>query len=379
MIRKRRLLFLVNVDWFFVSHRSAVPRAAKSAGWDVHLATTFTKHAAELEADGFIIHEIPLKRGLQEPLDALLYMFRVLFLSRRIRPDIVHTVTIVPNLIGGLGAQFAKVPVIVFAISGLGYHFTQNDQRKQKLSARAARLMYRFDLRRNRDRVIFQNESDCEEIEALANLPADRSLLLPGMGVSLKTFFPCPETKKLEKKRPIVLFAARHLCDNGLREFVEVARILSAQIDAKFVVVGAPDEGNPACVSEKELSDWKAEGLIEWLGQRSDMADQLRNAEIYVLPSYREGFPKRIMEASACGIPTITTDVPRCRDAIRPDVTGLLVPVADARALSTAIKKLVEDPQLRADLGRNARAEAQDLFDMEKIAGRHIKLYETCL
>lgn len=376
MTKCRRLLFVVNVDWFFVSHRLAVGRAAISVGWEVHLATTFTKHALELEQEGFILHDIPLRRGISNPWELLRYGWRIFRVCSRLRPDLVHAVSIVPNLIGGLAMQFARVPSIVFGVSGLGYLFTRKDTAIKRFSSLAAHLLYRIVLRRKLDWVIVQNSDDFEWVAKATGLPKQRCVLIPGMGVDLNEYTPCEHAAAALPERPIVLFAARLLYDKGLREFVEAADILSMTTSARFVVVGGLDEGNPACVQAKEINRWKESGLIEWLGPQAELSRIFKSAWVYVLPSYREGFPKSIMEAAASGIPTITTDVPGCRDAIIPNVTGLLVPVADASALSSAVKELLDNPEKRMHFARNARAHAENKFDISKITKIHLDLYE---
>ena len=371
MTRSRTLLFLVNVDWFFSSHRLSVGRAALRAGWRVHIATAITHLRPELEAEGFIVHDVSLKRGSNNPIYIAVYFVRVFLLLRRIRPDVLHTVTIVPVLFGGLAAQLAKVPFVVASISGLGYLFSSP---RANLRRKLVGLVYKGAVRRKQDIVIFQNLDDCAELRRIAYLRREQVVLIPGMGVDIGKFHPSNGTSQASV---VVLFAARLLNDKGIREFVEAARLLETREDVEFTVVGCPDPGNPESVSGMTLRQFQSSASISWRGFREDMALEYSNADIYVLPSYREGFPKTIMEASASGLPTITTDVPGCRDAVVHGVTGFVVPKRRASALGVAIETLLDEPELRSEMGLNAREHAVANFDQDVIASRHVDIYES--
>jgi len=176
---------------------------------------------------------------------------------------------------------------------------------------------------------------------------------------------------------PIVLLAARLLVDKGVREFVHAAELVNkTKVRARFVLVGEIDKFNPASIQEQELSTWKENGLVELWGYRNDMENVLSNATIVVLPSYREGFPKILVEAASCGRVIITTDVPGCRDAIEKDVTGLLVPVRNARTLAKAVSELLNDPSLCKKMGIAGRERAERLFDIKKIVVEHTDIYK---
>jgi glycosyltransferase involved in cell wall biosynthesis len=241
--------------------------------------------------------------------------------------------------------------------------------------------LYRVALGHRNLRVIFQNEDDRASVSALARLPPERSTVIRGSGVDLESFrYHEPEGGRT----PVVMLACRWLADKGVREFCEAARALRARAaqgagPARFVLVGDTDPGNPASLTMDELRKYADEGSIELWGRRADMPAVLAEADIVVLPSYREGLPKVLLEAAACGRPVVTTDVPGCRDAIEPGVTGVLVPVRDAGALADAIDALLHDPARRLEMGRAGRQLAERCFDVRQVVEEHLRIYDQLL
>ena len=200
--------------------------------------------------------------------------------------------------------------------------------------------------------------------------------LIPGSGVDCSRFLP-PAAETRAAKEPLqVLFAARLLWDKGLAEFIEAARELKAENRAlKFLLAGASDPGNPAAVPEETILSWQTEGLVEWLGHVSEMPALLARADMVVLPSYREGLSKSLIEAAACARPLITTDAPGCRQVVTHEVNGLLVPVRDAKALARAIARLQDDPALARRLGQAARQKALTEFDERIVIAQTLTVY----
>lgn len=376
---KPRLLFVVNVDWFFLSHRLPIARQALAQGFEVHIATTLTHGHDELVAHGLVVHPIQLQRG-SSGLGSAVRAFRdMLAVMRRTRPDIVHLVTIQPVLLGGIAARLARVPAMVAAISGLGFVFLARGWRAAARRV-AIRLLYRLALGHPNSKVIFQNENDRQTVSQLAGLADVSSVLIRGSGVSLDAFQPSP----LPEGPPVVMLAARLLSDKGVREFVDAARALRRQVPTdqlapRFVLVGDTDADNPASLARAELERWQAEGVVELWGQRDDMPAVLAQATVVVLPSYREGLPKVLIEAAAAGRPVVTTDVPGCRDAITPGVTGLLVPPKNAAALAEAIHTLLRDRDRCARMGAAGRVLAEQAFDVNRVVAQHLAVYRGLL
>jgi len=367
----RRILFVVNVDWFFLSHRLPLAQAAQKAGFEVHLATTLTDRAAELQAHGFIVHPLRMDRRSASPMAAAKLLWALLRLMRSVRPAVVHLVTVKPVLLGGLAARLAGVPKVIAAISGLGFIFTATGA-GAALRRRVVSAMYRVAVARKSVTVIFQNEDDQHTLQQFAGISPAQCVLVRGSGVDLEQWQatplpPCP---------PVVLMASRLLRDKGVVEFVEAARILKGYRSARFVLVGDPDDGNPTSLHKQDLQAWGEEGVIEWWGRRDDMPAVLASAHIVVLPSYREGLPKGLIEAAASGRAVITTDVPGCRDAIEPGVSGLLVNVRDAQSLADGIKALLDHPQRIEAMGLQGRYLAEQAFDIKEVVARHLRLYQ---
>jgi glycosyltransferase involved in cell wall biosynthesis len=371
----RRLLFVVNVDTFFLSHRLPIAEAALRAGYEVHVAAALTAHRREeFDVRGIHVHRLPVARSSANPFSALRLLAALYSLFRRVRPDLVHLVTIKPVLLGGIAARLARVPAVVAAVSGLGYVFMAKGG-WALLRRKLVEAAYRLSLGHPNASVIFQNQDDRAVIERAAGLQEGQSELIRGSGVDLREFQPTP----LSTQAPIVLLAARLLGDKGVHEFVDAARRLHGHAGARFVLAGDVDPGNPSSLTREQLDALVKEGVVEWWGHRQDMPQVLSAATLVVLPSYREGLPKVLIEAAACGRPVVTTDVPGCRDAVVPGQTGLLVPAKDAVALRDAIRTLLDDPQARSQMGIAGRHLAETAFNVDHVVARHLEIYDRKL
>lgn len=207
-------------------------------------------------------------------------------------------------------------------------------------------------------------------------LREEKTEIVRGSGVDLEGYACHPE----RPGNPVVVMAGRLLRDKGIEEFIEAGRMLAARgVQARFLIVGDPDPGNPSSVSVEQVARWKAEGVAEFLGFRRDIARIFRESHLVALPSYREGLPKVLIEAAACGRAVVTTDVPGCRDAIEDGVTGLLVPVRDAGALADALQRLIENPEERRAMGRAGRDLAEREFAIENVVDAHVAIYDELL
>lgn len=366
-----RLLFIVNVDWFFLSHRLPLAIAAIKAGYEVHLAAAITVHRQEIEGFGITVHPLNIDRSSASPVEAAKLLRDLFSLMRQVSPSVVHLVTIKPVLLGGLAARLTRVPRVVAAISGLGYVFTASGG-----VARLRRLLvsslYRLALSRKNVRVIFQNGDDQALLQHHTGISDSQVVRIRGSGVDLSAW----TVQSLPDGSPVVMMASRLLKDKGVLEFVEAARLLHGHQSARFVLVGDVDVGNPTSLCVEELDVWVKQGVIEWWGQRSDMNAVLSMAHIVVLPSYREGLPKGLIEAAASGRAVITTDVPGCRDAIEPGISGLLVQVRDSQALAQGIRTLLDDPDRTKAMGAAGRHLAEQSFDVREVIAQHLELYE---
>lgn len=372
---KPKLMFVVNLDKFFMSHRLQIAQAALQHGFEVHVVTGLTSYMDKMRALGLIVHPLSLDRRSVGILSNGRTFFQILRVFMQVKPDVVHLVTIKPVLLGGFAARLAGVHGVVAAISGLGFVFTSYGI-KARFRRWLVEGLYRLALGHNTLKVIFQNEDDRASLVKLSGLSRKKTTLISGSGVDLDEYPVSP----LPKSTPIVILAARLLIDKGVREFVEAAHLLKDhRSNARFVLVGNPDTGNPATITEDELSGWLSKGVIEHWGYHDDMPHVLSLSHIVVLPSYREGLPKILIEAAACGRPVITTNVPGCRDAIKENKTGLLVPLRDAEALAKAINRLLVDRNLCEEMGRAGRELAEQAFNVKHVVKQHLHIYNELL
>ena len=372
---QKNILFVVNAPEFFLSHRLPLAVAAADAGYKVHVATAGGPGAFLIKEKGFVYHEVPFARSGQNPLRELNTILELLRLLTALKPELIHAVTIKPVLYGGIAARLAGTSSMVAAVSGLGTVFTSSSVVAHIRRWLVIRL-YRAALRQERLAVIFQNPDDRDTLLKLGLINTRQVRMIRGSGVQLANFPFLPEPSS----SPVVVMAARLLRDKGVLEFSEAARLLHERgVDVEMRLIGSPDPGNPTSVSEQDHDLWAREGFVRLLGYRTDIAEQYAAANIVCLPSYREGLPKSLVEAAACGRAVVTTDVPGCRDAIIPGVTGVLVPVKDAAALADAIQHLINDPALRERMGRAGRQLAEESFAIERIVDQHMTIYRELL
>lgn len=366
----KKLVFFVNVDWFFVSHRLPIALTALNEGYSVHLICKVTNKKEILESYGIHVHDISLSRSGYNIFQEFITLVKCFFVIKKIAPDIIHSVTIKPVIYGNIISRILSVPVRVSSISGLGYLFISN-----KFSTKLARIfvskLYRLALS-GAFKIIFQNRSDLATIRDLGAIEEKQELIIRGSGVNLSEFCPSEEPKG----RPVVLFSGRLLKDKGVLEFIDAAITLkSLAPEIRMVLVGDIDEGNPNSITHKQLSVWCSEGYVEHWGYSDDMPSVLSKSNLVVLPSYREGLPKSLIEAAASKRAVITTDVPGCRDAITPNKTGILIPVRNSKKLASAILDLVKDDENRKALARCGRKLAEREFDINKVIEQHMAIY----
>jgi glycosyltransferase involved in cell wall biosynthesis len=361
----------VNVDWFFISHRLPIALGAIELGYEVHLVCGDTGRLGELERFGLIVHPLTIVRGEAGIGSSLKTFLEILSLFKHVQPDIVHLVTIKPVLFGGMAARLLGVESVVAAVSGLGFIFV-NSGVKARLRRMVVGLLYRLALGKKNLKVIFQNPDDRDRLCSLAGIQKDKTEMIRGSGVDLSKY---PETVA-PSGVPVVVLVARLLNDKGVMEFVEAAKQLKYQgYHARFCLVGDIDPDNPASLTVDDLASIEASGNVELWGYRTDIPSVLGSATIVALPSYREGLPKVLLEAAACGRAVVTTDVPGCRDAIESGVTGLLVPSRDAAELAKAIALLLDNPARCAAIGLAGRRLAESEFDVSKVVERHLRIY----
>ena len=365
----RRLLYVVNEDWAFLLNRLPMARAAQRAGFEVHVATRVSNGAAAIEAEGFTLHPIPLRRGGISPLSAIPAIFALRQITGRIKPDIAHHSGLQCCVFGSIAALGRKFPY-VSALTGMGYVYTSATWRTRLLKTILKWILPSL-LNRPGDIVLVQNPDDRAALVDLG-LSEARIVLIPGSGVDTDALLPLPEPDG-----PITYgFAGRLLTDKGIRALVAAHDTVRGQgLDTNLLIAGNPDPANPASVSLREVNEWAQRPGITWLGHVKDIASLWKRCHFAILPSHREGLPGSLMEAAACGRAMIATDAPGCREIVIDDQTGLLVPIEDPRALAQAIVRLATSPELRARYGQAARELVVTKLSASIIGEQVVRLY----
>ena len=376
-MKQLKILFVVSEDWYFCSHRLPVAKAAVQAGYEVVVATRISDRRATIEEAG--IRVIPLKYMRRSSLNVfreLAALSELFGIFRKERPNLVHQVAIKPVLYGSLILKVTGLACKVNALGGLGFIFSS----KQLLAGLIRPFFLRFFrllLNGKSSVLILQNQDDFVLMTTKAGVQPQRVRLIRGAGVNLERYV----SKPLPTGVPIVMLAARMIWDKGVGEFVTAACLLREHgVQARFVLVGEPDPENPSSVALEQLKKWTELGVVEWWGYRDDMEEVLSLASVVCLPSYYgEGLPKVLIEAAACGRAIVTTDMPGCRDAIEPNITGVLVQARDADALADAVQSLIDDPVRLSQLGASGRMLVEREFGIEKVVATHLRIYEELM
>jgi len=372
---KPHILFFITEDWYFWSHRLPIARAARGAGFKVLVATRVGQHKERIENEGFRLIPIGLERKSKNVLKELLSIFEIIKIYRRERPVIVHHVAVKPVLYGSWAARIAGVPGVVNALAGLGFIFVAQGW-KAKILRQLIVFAYRSAFSAKNTIGIFQNPEDLNLFIDARIVKAEKAALIRGSGVDAVRFTPLPEQTSI----PTIVLASRMLWDKGVGEFVDAARILKKDgFKCRMILIGNPDPENPASIPEEILNGWHSEGIVEWWGHREDMPEVFAQSNIVVLPSYREGLPKVLLEAASCGRAIVATDVPGCREIVRHNENGLLVPPHDSKSLADALKSLIGNPELRARMGTRGREIVEAEFSEEIVVRQTMEVYKKLL
>lgn len=364
-----KILLFANTDWYLYNFRLSLAKELRAQGHEVTLVSPPGSFQQLLQNADFPWISFPLSRQGFNPFHELKSIWQLVQLYRRIRPDIVHHFTIKPVIYGSIAARILGIRGIINSITGLGHLFIDQGWNTRLLRT-AAIWLYRISLPHTY--VIFENPEDRDIFIQRKFLKAGQTHLIMGTGVDVDKFQPTPRTNEV----PVVLFSSRMLVTKGLLEFIEAAQILKQKgANARFVLAGTTDPGNPASLPEEQISAWKHSDALEWWGWQDDMPAALARADIFCLPSYREGVPNALLEAAACGLPIVTTDAPGCRDVVTDNVNGLLVPVKNAKALADALEILIISRNIRARMGTAGREIAMEQFSTSKVNRETLAVY----
>ena len=373
-----RIVLFANTDWYLYNFRRSLALELQRQGYELLLISPPGPYGEKLRALGLRWEPVPMDRRSLNPLREAALLWYLVRVLRREKPALVHGFTIKCAVSGSLAARLAGVPARVNAVAGMGYVFSSSDA-KARLLRPLVRLLLRIALDGDNARLVLQNPDDVALFERAKLVAPERIRLIAGSGVDCSRFVPT-EHVRAPGEPYRVLLAARLLWDKGIAEFIEAARRLRGEGDAMvFQLAGDPDPGNPAAVPDATLRGWVDEGVVQWLGHVDDMPALFASVDMVVLPSYREGLPKGLIEAAACALPLVTTDVPGCREVVRDGVEGLLVPVRDADSLAEAIARLYADPALAGQLGAAARERALAEFDEGIVIRRTLDVYRELL
>ncbi|MFP7655874.1 glycosyltransferase family 4 protein [Chryseobacterium proteolyticum] len=372
----KRLLMVANVDWFFISHRLCIAQQASRAGWKVFVACEDTGRRNEIEVDGITFLDFKFSRSGINPVEEVKTLRQFYQLYKSIKPDIVHHITLKPVTYGSIVAKTLNIRGVLNAVSGLGYNFTGD--RKGAVQRMMIRLMrYGFD--RDKLTVIFQNDDDQKAFENLRILsPKNKIVRIKGSGVDLVKF---PKSPFPSFDRVKVLLPIRMLWDKGVKELKEASDLLKNKYHNKLQIIlsGLADEDNKAGVPSSYLKKWQDGNYVTWIGYQKDMVKVYQDSHIVVLPSYREGMPKTLIEACAIGRAIITTDAIGCRECVDEGVNGLKVPVYSVQELADAIEKLMLNHDLIAKMGDESRKKAELEFDVNSVIKKHLEIYSSLI
>ena len=364
-----KVILFANTDWYIYNFRLALAKELQARGNEVILISPPGEFHDRLQASGFEWIPFSLSRQGTNPINELRTLWSLIHLYYRIKPDIVHHFTIKPVIYGSLAAQILGIKGIINSITGLGHLFIDTSFITRILLG-FTKILYRLGL--HRTQVIFENPEDQNTFIKHRFIKPEQTHLILGTGVNIDKFSPV----KSENEIPLVLFASRLLATKGLKEFVDAAYILKQKgIRARFAIAGTPDPGNPASISPEQINAWEESGTVEIWGWQSDMPSILAQADIFCLPSYREGVPSALLEACASALPIVATHVPGCRDVVIHNINGLLVPPKNSQALADALEKLIISPDLRDQMGKSGRQFALVKFSLDKIIQQTLAVY----
>jgi len=368
-----RVALVSRCAWTLYNFRSGLIRSLKEKGATVIGGGAGGDGFEEQIRDlGVPFFDLPVdKRGINPAMDVKL-LYALYRWYRKERPEIVHHFTIKPVIYGSIAAKFAGVPKIINTITGLGYVFTE-DERKWLRSI--VHFLYRVSLRGTHF-TFFQNREDQRYFLSNNLTHGHDTFVLPGSGVDCVHFRPLADNSKAPDGGPAFLMLTRLLKDKGVYEFVEAAkRVRQVYTSSRFLLLGRRDERNPSVVPKEDLESWQRKGIVEWLGEVEDVRPIIADADVIVLPSYREGLPRSLLEAAAMGKPVITTDAVGCRDAVEHGRTGLMVPVKDSAALADAMKEMIKSPEMRSRMGREGRRKVEREFDEKIVLKKILEVY----
>jgi len=369
-MKHKKIVFVANTSWYLYNFRLSLLKEMVASGWKVFALAPHDKYSQYFEIHGISFVRLIISRRGINPLKELLTIWRIYIVYNRIQPDFVHLFTPKIAIYGSFAARLAGIKNVVSSITGLGYAFINKG-----ILHFIVKAMYKVAFQ-GVSQVIFQNSNDKEMFLRYKLISPKKVYLVKGSGVNTEYFTSHVNDNRINGNITFALIS-RMLWDKGVGEFVEAAKSTKRNLPTgKFLLVGSPDSGNPNTVSEKYLEDQSANGYIEWIGHVDDVKPFIVKSDVVVLPSYREGLPKVLLEAASCGRAIVATDVPGCREIVEHGINGLLVPPKDVSSLAEAMLKLAKDPGLRLQMGQNGRKKVLREFDDKIVIKKTIEVYK---
>ena len=370
-----KLFIIVNVDWFFLSHRKDIALAAQKAGWDVTIVTADTGKLKDIEAIGLKTINLPMSRSgmnIKEELGTLNFLRK---LYKREKPDVVHHVGMKTILWGTLAAKFSMVNGVVNAVSGLGGFFADDNK---SMLAKVMPKVLKFSHNRKNLLVIFQNQEDRAMYVKKGIIDDSQARFIKGSGVNLQEFCYTPEPTVGNVK---IVLTARMIVEKGVFLLTEAAEKLRKVYEdkAEFWLIGGIDD-HPGAITKEQLDAVCDGKYIKWLGYRTDVKELLQQCHIVAFPSYyMEGLPKSLIEACAIGRPIITTLSIGCKDTVDDGVNGYLIAPKEVEPLVEKLRLLIDDAALRQKMGKAAREKAEKEFSLDVVIEKHLNIYNELI
>ena len=373
------VLLVSNTSWYLYNFRLPLIRDLREKGYRVALVAPHDEHTVLLEDEGFTVHPWLVARSSVNPVAEAHALIDLLRIYRREQPDLVHHFTIKACLYGTIAAKGAKVYRVINAVTGLGHVFL-GTRKRSRLLRKMIKPLYRATFKARRSTVIFQNADDQEKLIQLGMTDGERARLIRGSGVDIERFCPREDSAGKFHDSLQLLFPSRLIREKGTAELLHACRLLwSDGIQLELLVAGVLDSGNRSAISDSELAELQADPRIRCLGHVDDMQALYAASDIVVLPSWREGLSRALIEAAAMERPIVTTDVPGCRDVVDHGVSSLLVPLRDAPAIELAVRLLVENPDLARRFGKAARKKVVAEFQVSLVNQNTLAQYELLL
>jgi len=374
----KKILVLVNSDWFFLMHIFPIINSLKRDGLDIYILTSNTGKKQEIIDHGFYFEDLKIDRkgvNIFLELKTILNIYKV---YKKVQPNIVHQITIKPIIYGSVVSRFLNIKTIN-TVCGLGYSFVSP---LNNLNNYIALLGYRFALKYKKSFHFFENKNDRDFfVKRKIIIPNIKNQVINGVGANLEKYF-VSQIEESNDQKIVIALASRMLWEKGVKEFVEASKLLYRKYNGKieFRLYGKIDNGNPGAVPQEYLESIEIKSYIKWFGFENDMFSVFEKSDIIVLPSfYGEGCPMVLMEACAMGLPIITTDSVGCRECIDDGVNGFMIPIKSVDKLVEALEKVILDKNLRTKMGLASRDKAEKDFDQEQIIKEYSKVFNRML